>query len=329
MDLIRTGTLTMPTTAPKTDANYTQQFAALAPQLAGWSMPWVESLRRDAYARLQKVGYPTARTEDWRFTNINPLIEKDYALPTKADDARVDLPSLGFADSIAGSRLVFVNGLASQRLSKVAALPKGVHVGTLSQAFANDGSSDAASVLEAHLGRYADSERLGFTAQNLAFFQDGALIVVPDHAVVKEPIHLVFANTANVASSPRNLVVVGKNAQVTIVEWHLGSPGLTNFTNAVTEVVANEHSHVDHVKLQRESMVAYHLANMQVVLQAKKRISRRITSPSAARWSATKSASASPANTRKRPSTVSTWARRSSISTTTRSSTMRCRTRKP
>jgi Fe-S cluster assembly protein SufD len=259
----------MPTTAPKADANFTQQFDAIAPLLAGWRMPWIESLRRDAYARLQKVGYPTARTEDWRFTNVNPLIEKDYSLSTKPEDAGVDLASLGFADSIAGSRLVFVNGLVSSRLSKVGKLPKGVQASSLSQALANDGSSDAATVLEAHLGRYADSERLAFTAQNTAFFQDGALIVVPDHAVVEEPIHLVFANTANVASTPRNLIVVGKNAQVTIVEWHLGAPGLTNFSNTVTEVAADEHSHVDHVKLQRESPAAYHLANMQVVLQAK------------------------------------------------------------
>ena len=259
----------MPTTAPKTKANFAQRFDELAPQLAGWQMPWVESLRRDAYARLQKVGYPTARTEDWRFTNVNPLIEKDFALPTQAEDAKLDLASLGFADAIPGSRLVFVNGLASPRLSKVGAMPKGVHVGTLSQALANDGSMDAATLVQLHLGRYADSERLAFTAENTAFFQDGGLIVVPDHAIVEEPIHLVFVNTASVATTPRNLVVVGKNAQVRIVEWHLGAPALTNFANAVTEVIADERSVVDHVKLQRESTAAYHISNTQVVLHAK------------------------------------------------------------
>jgi len=259
----------MPTKAPKTEANFAQRFDELAPQLAGRRTPWVESLRRNAYARLQKIGYPTARTEDWRFTNVNPLIEKDFTLPTQVEDADIDLASLGCSDAIPGSRLVFVNGLASPRLNRIGVMPKGFHVGTLSQALANDGRSNAAGVVESHLGRYADSERLAFTAQNTAFFQDGGLIVVPDHAIAEEPIHLVFINIASVATMPRNLIVVGKNAQARIVEWHLGASGVTNFANAVTEIIADESAVVDHVKLQRESRAAYHIANTQVVLQSK------------------------------------------------------------
>ena len=50
--------------------------------------------------------------------------------------------------------LVFVNGLFSQELSTLAALPKGVTVGSLAAQFKNNPAG-----LEPHLGRYLNTQR--------------------------------------------------------------------------------------------------------------------------------------------------------------------------
>ena len=64
---------------------------------------------------------------------------------------------------------------------------------------------------------------------------------------------------------PRTLIVVGADAQCTIVESYSGTGRY--FTNAVTEIVAGERAVVDHYKVQREDRRdAFHVATMQAQL---------------------------------------------------------------
>src|SRR5262249_3144475 len=122
-------------------------------------------------------------------------------------------------------------------------------------------------VVGAHLARYARFDDLPFTALNTAFFQDGALVVVPRGTVVGEPIHLVFVSTAPgdaAVSYPRNLLVAGSNSQVAVVEHYLGLTDEVYLTNAVTEVVVEDNAIVDHYKVQEEGRSAFHLANTQI-----------------------------------------------------------------
>ena len=96
--------------------------------------------------------------------------------------------------------------------------------------------------------KYADYMRHAFVAVNTANAQDGALIVVPDAGVVEDLIHLRFLGEGDgIWSHPRNLIVVGRNAQVRILEEYSGTGSY--FTNAVTEIVAGEGSVIDHTRL--------------------------------------------------------------------------------
>jgi Fe-S cluster assembly protein SufD len=73
----------------------------------------------------------------------------------------------------------------------------------------------------------------------------------------------LFIGTGDdIAAHPRNLIVVGRAAQVSIVETYVGTGRY--FTNTVTEIVAGEGSVVDHAKLEVESLVAFHVGTVQV-----------------------------------------------------------------
>src|SRR5439155_7829231 len=85
--------------------------------------------------------------------------------------------------------------------------------------------------------------------------------------VVEEPIVLDFL--AGSTGRPlvwhrRALVVAGRNSQATVLEHYAGSPGITYFTNAVTEIVLDEGAILDHYKVQREGDGAFHVATTQV-----------------------------------------------------------------
>jgi Fe-S cluster assembly protein SufD len=117
---------------------------------------------------------------------------------------------------------------------------------------------------------YADWERNAMVALNYANMQDGARIEIPAGTVVDGFIHLLFIGSGlsaagsgdGIWSHPRNLIVVGANAQVAIVETYTGTGAY--FTNAVTEIVAGEGAVVDHYRLQNESPTAYHIGTVAI-----------------------------------------------------------------
>ena len=116
-----------------------------------------------------------------------------------------------------------------------------------------------------YLARHASYDRNPFVALNTAFLGDFVFLGVPKGAIVAEPIRLDFlvsGGSKSTVSHPRVLIVVAEGAHCTIVESYVG--GGSYFTNAVTEIVAGDRSVVDHYKLQRESLDAFHVATLQV-----------------------------------------------------------------
>ncbi len=225
------------------------EFAAQKP-----AEPWLQALRDAAFRRFAELGFPTTKNEEWRFTNVAPIARARFAA---AMPAPAEVETL--APFTPGIRLVFVNGVLA---NVVPELPKGLQAGPLSEAAAT------------HLGKYASFDRNAFVALNTALVKGGALVQVARGTVVEQPIQIVYLTTDGQASQPpnsnlphvqpRSLVVVGANAQCTVVETYVGTGKY--FTNAVTEIAAGDGAVVDHYKVQLESPEAFHIATMQASL---------------------------------------------------------------
>jgi Fe-S cluster assembly protein SufD len=243
---------------------YLSNFERFANDGGAAGPPAIQRLRRAGLKRFTELGFPTARDEDWRFTNVAPLAKVPFKDATANDANRVtpaDLERAAFPTG-PGSRLVFVNGHYAPHLSAAGTLPSGVLVGSLAMAL-----EEHPELVESHLGQYARFQNDAFTALNTAFIRDGAFIFLPDGRVLEEPLYLLFVATAAGEGSvahPRNLVVCGANSQLRFVEAYLGLEDEVYFTNAVTEVVAGAGAIIDHYKLQRESVEAFHISTLQV-----------------------------------------------------------------
>jgi Fe-S cluster assembly protein SufD len=194
---------------------------------------------------------PTAKTEDWRFTNIAPLIETSFELAPIAVMHTPPAPR----DRLV---LAFLNGRFAGNASSPAQVA--FRMGSLA-----DPKAEIAAICQ-----IAENRESVFTALNSSFLADGAHIVVPDGAIVETPIEIGFTSFSRervTVSHPRTIIAVGKNAHVTIVERYVGVG--VYFTNAVTEIAVGEGAVVNHVKIQDESTAAYHIANTQIVMAAK------------------------------------------------------------
>ena len=242
---------------------YKKTFDEIAPTFGG--PDWLRDLRRGGLETFKELGFPTMRNEDWRFTRVKPLQERDFRLVDsyKPNGVTVEWINEATFDDAGCHRIVIVDGHFAENLSHVCELPGGVRLCNLASALA-----ETPEMLEPYLGKAVESSHNAFVALNTAFVNDGVFLFVPDNVRVEQPIHMSFvANDSNVVSHPRILVVAGKSAEVTIVESYIGNGG-EHFRNVVSEFFCDQNANVNHCKLQRESLSTFHIAMQQANLSS-------------------------------------------------------------
>jgi Fe-S cluster assembly protein SufD len=266
-------------------AAYFASFSRLQNRRAVQEPSWLARIRTSAMERFGELGFPTTKHEEWKYTSVAPIARSSFRLLSgeASDGRRVSQSALaqriGYVPS---PGLVFVNGRYAEQLSSPGDLPAGVRMRSLAAVLAGDPAS-----LEPHLAHYAAYDQNPFVALNTAFMEDGALVEVPDRAVMEKPIHLVFVTTAAADGQPtvchpRTLILVGRGSQASLVEHYLcldgGAPqaGPAYWTNAVTEVVVGEGAVVDYTKLQEEREDACHVSTQQVFQQRSSSVTTHI-----------------------------------------------------
>jgi len=246
--------------ATKTNS-FQKAFQALQESQTAAAASWLQRLRENAMARVEEVGFPTTKDEEWKYTNVAPIAKAGFRplLPEETATAQIDFSSFGIPET-KDSRLVFVNGRLRTDLSSLTALPAEVVVLDLSQAIADERYSE---IVREHLARHADFVINSFTALNTAFIEHGAFVYIPKGVTVAVPLNLLFisdATGANKVTFPRVLVVAEENSKATLLESYLSSGDEAYFTNAVVEVVLKDGARLEHYKVQRESTQAFHVA---------------------------------------------------------------------
>jgi Fe-S cluster assembly protein SufD len=223
--------------------------------------PWLRELRERGASRFSALGVPTVRQEEWRFTNVAPIVETAFRLaektPTNAAElvARVRIPQTS-------ARIVILNGHFAPELSSLDKLPRGLVAGSLANAIKHNRPEVA------HLGQLA-WEHMPFVALNTAFLEDGAFVAIAANTVVTDPIHIIMVNggAGRMMAHPRTLIVAGANSQARIAQTSVGAAGESHFANVVTEVSLGENANVDLYTDQREIDTGYQLSATQIQLQ--------------------------------------------------------------
>ncbi|MGH9516783.1 MAG: Fe-S cluster assembly protein SufD [Terriglobales bacterium] len=239
---------------------YLESFTEFQKRAAGRDLPWLQALRKSAFARFCEVGFPTTHDEDWRFTNVSAIAKTSFELSRDVRLSHRDLEQFGIAGR--GCQLVFVNGNFSRELSAIGQLPAGVSVNSLAEEISANSSS-----VESHLGRYLDIRRDAFSALNTAFAEDGGYVHVRRGVVLSDPIYLLFISTAGdkpLMSHPRNLIVIENEAQATVVEDYVSIGETAAFSNTATELIAGENAVVSHSMIEREHRQAFNVSTLRI-----------------------------------------------------------------
>ena len=221
---------------------------------------WFNPVRDAAMAQFERLGFPTTRDEDWKYTNLEPIVSSAFTLaggPAKLSSH--DLLARTFAD-VTAPRIVFVDGFYAPDLSALSDLPVGVRVESLARAVEHRDQ-----VLQAHWERSTSQTDDSLFALNTALTTDGALIKIDRGRRIEQPLQLLFVMSGrqpSTAAYVRNVIICESGSEVKIVESYSGVARY--LMSAVTEISTSDGAIVDHYRLQRDSSEAFNIGQLNV-----------------------------------------------------------------
>ena len=220
---------------------------------------WLDRLRQDAKGSFAALGWPTRKLEDWRYTDLEPIVETIFE-PAGEIGASTALDALVARQDPESDLVVFVNGRFAAEPSRIGSLPQGVHLGGFAAWSASHG--DAAAALLQPTAERAQA----LTDLNIGVFSDGLALILPAGASLERPIRcLYWTESANpIAVHSRGHIALGAGAAASVFEIWAGSGKYWN--NSVTSVTLDRDSLLRHTTLQDEAKSAYHTGSVAVSL---------------------------------------------------------------
>jgi Fe-S cluster assembly protein SufD len=221
--------------------------------------PQLQQLRTQATGYLQEETIPTSKNEEWKFTDLSPLLAQTFTAPS-SQIPPVNIHGLILPEA-PDTRLVFVNGIYAPEYSSVK-LPTGVFVGNLAAAIA------AGLAISDYLGKQPGGEEV-FTAINTAGMNEAAVVWLSQDISLETPIQLLFIATVDdtaIAIQPRTLLVLESGSSATVVEeyLHTSIPNHAYFNNIVTEIWLGDTAKINHTRIQDEDITAIHIGKTAV-----------------------------------------------------------------
>ncbi|WP_257670173.1 Fe-S cluster assembly protein SufD [Parapedobacter tibetensis] len=228
-----------------TDSLYKQLIRAYEERMPTEEGPHsLDEIRGQAFKRFEKLGFPTVKHEDWKYTNVQPLISQNYLLDTSTSQAEVAIGKAAIPN-LDTYRVVLVDGIFNAELSSGIDVP-GLHILPIQEAF------DQLSFAK-YFAEYADKTDNPFVALNTALFKSGVFITVTKNSVLEKPIHIIHVASATepLFTQTRNLYVIEANAEAELIESFITEDNAANNLNSlVSEIVVHENAKLHHYYLQ-------------------------------------------------------------------------------
>ena len=214
----------------------------------------LHDIRTDAIKNFENKGFPTKKDEAWKYTSLNSILKNDFSVFPKQENA-LSYPEVKkyFIHEIDTYKLVFIDGIFSSFLSSTT--HDGLDVCLMSSALTKPKYKE---VIDTYFNKIANTND-SLTSLNTAFAIEGAFINIPKNKIADKPIEIMYLSTGNEAAlmvQPRNLIIVGENAQVQIIERHQSLNSNPVLTNSVTEMFVQERGILDYYKIQNDVQTA-------------------------------------------------------------------------
>ena len=216
----------------------------------------VHPMREKAFSKFLKIGLPTKKWEDWRFTDLSSISNSNFRLSEKQDapNGDVDISQYQIDDV---ETIVIYNGHYIETLSSI---PSGIQL------------LSGLDYLEKTNWEFNSPEHSPFDLLNTAFMDSGMSIVVDKNVIVEKPIRMLFISSGleSIMVTPRIHIDLGESSSATFIEDHRGDSN-SFFQNGSTFVTLKQNAQLDHIRIQSNSITTANIVNIQVEQNADSR----------------------------------------------------------
>lgn len=230
----------------------------------------LHDVRSEAIKNFENKGFPTKKEESWKYTSLNSILKNDFSVFPKKENA-IEFKEVKkyFLHEVDTFKVVFIDGIFSSFLSSTT--HDGLDVCLMASALTKPKYK---MVIDTYFNQIADKDD-SLTSLNTAFSLEGAYINIPKSKVVEKPIEIIYFSTGTEAAlmvQPRNLIIVGENAHVQIMERHQSLNSNPVLTNSVTEIFAQKRAIVDYYKIQNDVQTANLIDNTYIAQKQESRV---------------------------------------------------------
>ena len=219
---------------------------------AGNGTSGLNTIRQNAFEAFNKMGIPTSRHEEWKYTRIGGVFNKELQIPLNRVNTSIsslDVDALRLPGHDRANELVFVNGLFSFSLSSIRS--SGLMVLSLEEAAGNEYKE----IVSKHFGHSSNYLKDGIIALNTAFLHGGVFIQAKRGHLLEQPLYIynvIDGRSENIFAQPRSLVHVDEGAHVQMVETYATVGKGESFTNQVMEIVVEHGAMLEYYKIQND-----------------------------------------------------------------------------
>ena len=219
--------------------------------------------RKEAFEKFVQLGGIPYKTEDYIYTNLLPVFERDYHVVLKYIRQDVDLNE-AFRCSVTDlvtDPILTVNGWWFDG-NPNPELPEEVVICSLQEA-----SVKYPDLFHKHYNHYTiKAAKDGIVALNTAFAQDGVFVYVPDDVILERPLQIINLLRAkrDLMGFQRNLVILGKHAQAKILVCDHTLADQDFLMNNETEVYLGPYAHLDYYQVQNQHLGASQINSLFV-----------------------------------------------------------------
>ena len=216
--------------------------------------PIISSIRKGGFETFNKAGLPSFKNEEWKYTKISNLFNKEYHLSAdelKAEVIVSDVDAIRLPGFENANELVFVNGRFAPELSTIRSSQKELVVLPLEEA----AKGNYKQLVEQHLNKSSLFIKDGIHALNTSFIYGGVFIYANKSEVPEHPVYLYHISDArdnHTLSQPRSLIFVEQSAKLQLVESYTTIGSMDSFTNEVIEIVVDTNAILEYYKIQND-----------------------------------------------------------------------------
>ncbi len=221
-----------------------------------------DNVRTGALEIFQQLGLPGIRHEEYKYTPLSRELEKNFTFKNVATEHRTKDVREFLLPGVEANIIVFLNGVYSAAHSRIISPSSQLAIQNLEEALQ---AKNSHAIL--YFNQYTNLKTDAYAAWNTADWKGGVFIDIPADSVVKTPVIIHYINDTaegEVISTNRNLIVIGKNSEVTLVEKFNSSGSGNHFTNLVTEVVVAENALLNFYSIQNDKGNRYQYNHTEI-----------------------------------------------------------------